>query len=293
MVSFWQPISKIALFSLTIVGTTLNVSSCTPANTSQVQTSPQSQQQQVIKISGSGSVYPALKSLVKTYETKNPQIKIDFLPPNQTEGGINGVKNNLVDIGLATRPLKPEEDNGKIAHREIAKDALLVATHPSVTGVKNLTTENLKAIYSGAIANWKQLGGPDAKIVLLDRPEDESAKKLLRKYYLGQDLKNSPSATILSQESELIAALQETPYAIGAFSLAYAIGNQLPVNQLSLNGITPTPENVLTDKYQMVRHINIISQKTPSSSTQGFIDFATSPEGKLILLKAGFAPIKK
>jgi phosphate transport system substrate-binding protein len=215
------------------------------------------------------------------------------LPPSQSESTIAGVKEGLLDLGSISKQLTPEELGDKLAYREIAKDALLVATHPSVTGVNNLTTENLKGIYSGAITNWKQIGGPDAKIIVLDRPEDESTKRLLRKYYLGEQLKNSPTAVIMRQEPDLIAAIGTNPYSIGAFSLAYAIFHQLPANRLSLNGIAPTPENVRSNKYQMIRTIGIVSAKIPSEASQEYIDFALSREGREILNKSGFVPSVK
>jgi phosphate transport system substrate-binding protein len=124
-----------------------------------------------------------------------------------------------------------------------------------------VTTEQLKGIYSGSIKNWQELGGPDAKIVVLDIPK-EVAENLLRKYYLSQDLKISSEAVVLRRESELIAAIQNTPYSIGAFSLAYAISHKLPVNHLSLNGVEPSLENIKNNKYPMIIPIGITIKNT-------------------------------
>ncbi|WP_017316125.1 substrate-binding domain-containing protein [Mastigocladopsis repens] len=261
--------------------TSSNASTNTPADT---------QAQPEIKIGGSGSTYPAMKILANAYIAKVQNTKFTFLPPNQSESAIAGVKDGVLEVASISKQLKPEENDGTLQYQETAKDALLVATHPSVKGVTNLTTANLKAIYSGAIKNWKEIGGPDAKIIVLDRPEDESAKRLLRKHYLGKDLKNSQTAVILREENDLMTALQNTPYSIGAFSLAYAISNQLPVNRLNLNGVEPTLENVQAGKYQMVRTIGTISKKTTSLAAQGFIDFAKSEQGAEALRKSGFVP---
>jgi phosphate transport system substrate-binding protein len=278
-----------ATLGMLIVGTTLlSLTSCTPISTNQKPA--ETPQQKTIKITGAGTVYQALQLLATAYEAKVKNTKVIFLPNNQSEGGITGLKNNLVDIGAVTRPLKPQEDNNQINYHEIAKDALLVATHPTVKGVTNLQTKDLKAIYSGAIKNWRDLGGPDAKIIVLDRPEDESAKKLLRQYYLGKDLKTTSKAVILQQEAELITALQDTPYSIGAFSLAYAVTKKLPANRLSLDGVAPTIANLQTDKYQMVRHLGIVFKDSSGETAKGFIDFALSKNGAEELLKFGFVP---
>ncbi|WP_427158441.1 substrate-binding domain-containing protein [Aliinostoc sp. HNIBRCY26] len=250
-----------------------------------------SQAQNIIKVGGSSSTTTVLKLLAKEYQAKNPQVKVDFTTNSQSEGAIASLKSNIIDIVGSSHKLKPEENNGQIQSRELATDLLLVATHSSVKGVTNLTTQQLQAIYRGDITNWQQLGGPNAKIVVLDRPEDESAKKLLRKYYLGKE-KTTTKAVILNKEGELIDTLQSTPYTIGAFSLATSVINQLPVNRLSLNGISPKIENFTNGKYQMVRHIEIIWSKKPSPSTQDFIDFVFSQEGSKILDKNGFVPAK-
>ncbi|MEM7715080.1 MAG: substrate-binding domain-containing protein [Cyanobacteria bacterium P01_A01_bin.68] len=249
-------------------------------------------QQQEIQIASSSSTYLATKILTDSYQAKNSASQIKLLPPSQSESAIAGVKQRILDIGSVSRKLKPKEDDGSVKYTKFATDALTVATHPSVKGVKNLNTSQLKAIYSGKITNWKQLGGTDAQIVLLDRPEDESAKKLLRQYYLGKNLKSSPNAVILRQEPELINSVENTPYSIGAFSLGYTISNQSTVNRLSLNGIEPTIENVKAGKYSMVRHLGVVHSKTPSKETQYFLDFIFSKQGKESLKKSGFLPSK-
>ncbi|MBD2167557.1 substrate-binding domain-containing protein [Calothrix membranacea FACHB-236] len=266
-----------------------SINSTTPKNSRQIAGQTDSQAQKIIKMGSSSSTLTVSTLLAKAYEAQNKAIKIEFVSNSQSEGAIAALKNNLIEIASTSKQLKPEEDNGQIQYRELAKDLLVVATHNSVKGVSNLSTQQLKAIYKGEITNWQELGGPDAKIVVLDRPEDESAKKLLRKYYLGDD-KTTTKAVILNKEGELIETLQNIPNSIGAFSLAYSLINQLPVNRLSLNKVAPTQENLINGKYKMLRQIGIISSKKPSAQTQGFIDFIYSETGKKLLQKNGFVP---
>ncbi len=275
-------LSAIALLALP--SCTTSGSAPVPTATPNVATSTQAS----IKVGGSSSTLGLIKVLQDYYESSVKNVKITQLEPGQSENIIDGIKQKLVDLGAISKTLKPEENDGSLESREVAHDALLVATHPSVTGVKNLTTEDLKGIYSGAIANWKQVGGNDAKIVLLDRPEDESAKRLLRKHYLGTDLKSSPEAVVLRKEGELVQAIQSTPDSIGAFSLAHAISHKLSVNRLSLNGIEPTRENVKAGKYPMVRTISIVWHKNPTEATQALIQYISSPPGINAMEQSGF-----
>jgi phosphate transport system substrate-binding protein len=282
---------KLAFVSLTVAAIALTgLPSCIPT----IATSPSSTQtvadeQGRVRLGGSSSSEFMLKTIATAYENST-QAKAIVLEPGQSESVVLGVKQGLADIGAVSKTLKPTDLGDALTSRVIATDALLVATHPSVTGIKNLTTKDLKGIYSGQITNWKALGGPDAKIIVLDRPEDESAKKLLRKHYLGADLKTSPDAIVLRKEGELVAAIQSTAYSIGAFSLATAIAHQLPVNSLSLNAIEPTHANIQAGKYGMVRQIGLVWKKNPTAETQKLIDFAFSPEGLQHLRQIGLLP---
>jgi phosphate transport system substrate-binding protein len=249
--------------------------------------------QQEIKIGGSSSTYAAMKIITDGYSSKVKNTKVTFLPPSQSEVAIAGVKDGLIDLGSISKQLKPEEAGDTLQYHQVAKDALVLATNPSVKNIKNLTTENLKAIYSGKAKNWQEFGGIDAKIVVLDRPEDESAKKLLRKHYLGKDLKNSPLSVVLRKESDLIAAIQSTPNSIGVFSLAYAISNKLPINRLSINGIEATSENIKSEKYKMVRDIGIVSKKAPKSHVQALLDFALTSDATTLLNQSGFVVVNQ
>lgn len=241
-----------------------------------------------ITIIGASTPYPALEKLAEVYQTQ-ADVQINFLDSSQSSGGIAAVKEGVVELGTVTRPPKPEEQADNLTYREIARDLLLVAVHPSVENIDGLTTEALQAVYSGKATNWREFGGPDAEIVVLDRAEDTSAKRLLRSHYLGDTLENAPNAIMLRRESNVIEALQNTPYSIGTLSRARATTQSLPVNHLSLDGIEPTPEKLSAGQYSMARSLGIVWQGTPSASTQGFIDFVFSPEGRAVLEQAGFA----
>ncbi|MEG4058697.1 MULTISPECIES: substrate-binding domain-containing protein [unclassified Microcoleus] len=288
-----QNLLSVALTAIALLGLPSCSTTTSSATTTTAPTTAATQTQTSIKVGGSSSTLGVIKVLQTNYEATAKNVKITQLEPGQSENIIDGIKQTLVDLGVISKKLKPEENDGTLESSEVVHDALLVATHPSVTGVKNLTTEDLKGIYSGSITNWKELGGTDAKIVLLDRPEDESAKRLLREYYLGADLKNSLEAIVFRKEGELIDAIQSTPYSIGTFSLAHAISEKLPVNRLSLNGVEPTRENVKAGKYPMVRTISILWHKKPSEATQALIKYISSPPGINAMEESGFISVSQ
>ncbi|WP_460207814.1 substrate-binding domain-containing protein [Scytonema sp. NUACC21] len=244
--------------------------------------------QQEIRIVGDASTYLAMNILADAYISQVKNAQVSFVPANQSMAILAGVKNDLFDIGSVSEQLTLKDRT--LEYREVAKDAILVATHSSVEGITNLTTDNLKAIYTGTLKNWKEMGGPDAEIIVLDLPEEESAKRLLRSYYLGEDLKNSKTAILLREENDAIAAVQNVPYSIGAFSSGYATSKRLSANNLSLNGVAATPDNVQTGKYPMVRTIGIISKKSSYLKVKGFLAFVRSRQAAAVLCNSGFLP---
>ncbi|MEL6813296.1 MAG: substrate-binding domain-containing protein [Cyanobacteria bacterium J06598_3] len=281
-------------------GTTLLVAGCGMTSSATVSADgavtpvsvSDSSAEQTITLIGASTPYPALALLADAYsQGAKSTTDIVFLDSSQSSGGIEAVKKGLADLGTVTRSPKPKEADDQLTYRAIARDALVVATHPSVTGIHNLTTQDLQNIYSGQATNWKDFGGPDADIVVLDRAEDTSAKRLLRKYYLTETLSNAPNAIVLDRESDIIDALQSTPHSIGTLSLAKATTQNLPINRLRLDGIEPTAQNVASDEYPMHRTLGLVWYATPAATTQDFIAFISSAAGSTALQKAGFTPI--
>lgn len=261
----------------------------------------ESQAQQVIKIMGAASAYPPLESLAESYKSQVSGTNIVFLPGSHTAGGIVGVQNGLADIGIVSRGLLPEESRN-LRYSEFASDMLAVATYSGLTGVTNLSSDQLRAIYTGAVHNWSEVGGPDAEIVVLDRTNDDSAKTLLRKRYLGMESKSSPSAIILGTEGEMAGAIQDTPNSIGTISLGYALGitqnlgdplshQRLGINFLSLDGVAPTLDNAAAGKYPMVRTLGLVTTPTLSLAAQRFLDYVTSDAGAAGLRRCGLLPL--
>ncbi|NEP76208.1 PstS family phosphate ABC transporter substrate-binding protein, partial [Okeania sp. SIO2G5] len=160
-------------------------------------------------------------------------------------------------------------------------------------GIDTLTTQDLQAIYSGQSTNWSEFGGPDATIIVLDRAEDESAKRLLRKHYLGVDLENAPDAIVLRNESDLMESLQSTPYSIGAFSLAKSIANGISVNYLNLDGVEPTADNLANGRYTMARSLGLVWSSMSADRSQDFRDFIFSEGGANALTQIGYIPSPK
>jgi phosphate transport system substrate-binding protein len=235
-----------------------------------------------IKIGGSAETYEILEELAEGYREKSQAVEFKFLPNSQTSGGIQGVQDNILDIGAVGRSLTPEEQSETIEYHALAQNALVVVTHQSVGNLTDLTTEQLQGIYRGEIKNWQEIGGDNTPIVLIDIPEDESEKQLLREHYLGEDLEITKNAILLTDEAQALEAIATTEYSIGAIPLSEEI-TALPVNVLSLDGIEPTSENIEEGRYKMAQTLGIVFVPNNISPVRDFIDFVLSEEGREVI----------
>lgn len=266
-----------------VVGAMLVLTSCT-------QSEPIKGDRPTIKIGGSSEAYEVMKILTAAYAAEKEAIEFEFFQPSQTSGGVQGVKDGVIDIGLTSRELTESEKDSTIQYRAIAHSPMLLATNETVS-IQNLTTEEIKGIYSGEITNWQELGGTDAEIILLDLPEDEAEKKLLRRHYLG-DMKITSRAIVFSEDDQIIRALLSTPYSIGTVAKEDEIYEK-SINILTLDGISASPESIAQGKYKLSYTIGIVFSDKINPDTQNFIDYIFSEVGQKKLVSSGYVLIQQ
>jgi phosphate transport system substrate-binding protein len=240
-----------------------------------------------IVIGGAGSIVPVMQELAKAYLAKNSGDQIRIVPQSVgSSGGIKAVAAGRFAIGLSGRPLKPEEQSG-LAYRELGAMPVVFAVNGGVP-VTSLSQAQVCAIYQGKVASWKELGGPDLKLIPLTRNEDDSDKETVRKV-IGcyKNLTESPSVIMLTKGSEMKAALGGRPGTIGLTTHASANGSGGRYKALSLDGVAASPATVKAGKYKLVKAFAVVTRGAPNGAAKRFLDFAASAEGTEILSRAG------
>lgn len=242
-----------------------------------------------VRVSGSGTCLPLLRILTAEYPDATSEFV--YLPGLHSGGGIKGVANGDLEIGAVSRELTAEEAKLGLRYTLLSRDGLVIATHPSVP-LEGLTSQQVRDIYRGKYANWKELGGPDLPITILDRNEDESAKIILREYVLGKDLKITPKAVNLYYEPDMIEGLQSTVGAIGYFSLGYGLSQEVPVNMLKLDGVAPSVATIEDGSYKVIRPLGVVTAEDAGEQIDAFLEWATSAKAVELIKSRGFAPAK-
>ncbi|MBP0027014.1 substrate-binding domain-containing protein [Roseofilum sp. Guam] len=244
-----------------------------------------SSSQSTITIGGSSEAYPMLELLADAYDREN--VEIVFMSSSQSSGGLSGVRDNVLDIGAISIPVTAIEKTENLQYIPLVRNAVVLIVNEQVQGLDTLNTEAVQNIYRGGITNWKELGDIDGDIILVDIPEDETEKQLLREHYLGQDLTITPQAVLFEDDDEIVEAVSITPYSIGLIAYSEEL-EDFSVKSLALDGVAPTLENIQNEQYKMVQTIGIVALDQLKPTTEDFLNFISTPEAQSILESNGY-----
>lgn len=239
-----------------------------------------------LNISGSSACLPLLEVLVDGQTASDVTWRFTDSPGSGS--GIQGAASGELALGAVSRELQGDEVELDLTYTKLADDGLVFALHPSVQ-IDELTTQQVRDIYTGAYTNWSELGGPDLPIVLLDRHEDEPSKAIMREHVFGEALVVSPRAAALYTEADMVHGLESTVGAIGYISLGYGISNGIDVVYPALDGVVPSVESIRDGTYRIVRSLGIVTAEDPDPAVTAFVTWATSDQAKALMESEGFA----
>lgn len=249
-----------------------------------------------LSMGGSTTVEPIITSAMEVYLAEvDPQAELSYDAPGST-AGIRGVLNGVYDLGTASRALLLNEKEQGAVLTNIALDGLAVIVHETVP-IDDISLEDLASIYVGEIKNWKDLGGPDHEIVVVNRDEASGTlgafEELVLERIYGDDGRFIREALITESNGNMATMVTQTPYSIGYGSLAIIDRVENSGGKaLTIGGIEDTAENVLTGKYPIVRPLSFVSFGKPEGTVLTFIEFLLSPRGQEIILEAKYVPLQ-
>ena len=241
-----------------------------------------------ITISGSTSVGPTMEVLAEVYE-KNNDVNIEV----QQVGSSAGIKNTIdgtSDLGMSSRDLKDEETK-EVDGTQIAIDGIAVITN-TANKVTDLTSEQVKDIFTGKITNWKEVGGEDAQIVVVSREDGSGTRDGFQDILGFESDELIKDAQICDGSGNVKSTVEGNENAIAYISFGY-LGDTL--NDVKIDGVEPTDANVVDGKYPISRPFIVVNKKDGLSDVaKAFVDFIMSEEGQNIVAEEGFikAPTK-
>ena len=261
-----------------------------------------------IDVTGSNTVTPISTLFAEEFMSDNPKVNIAVSGPG-SGAGIAALINGTTDICQSSRPVKQAEIDQaatrgiNVVETRIATDAIAVIVHPA-NPVTELTIEQLSGIYTGAITNWKQVGGSDAPIVALARDTNSGTHVYFKEAIVqmeglpGEDssLEYGGSVQLLPSTSTGVTQVGQNPNAVFYIGLGYMEESvkALGIKKTSDSSpVLPSLQTALDDTYPVSRGLFYYTDGEPEGLIKAFIDFALSDEGQALVESAGFVPVVK
>jgi len=246
-----------------------------------------------LHIEGSTTVGPIADGFAEVFKDMYPDVVITV---NKSGSGTGAAAliDSRCDIATMSRFMKPQEfknavDKGvlPVAH-VVAMDGVCVVVHPS-NPISALSIEQVRDIYLGKIKNWDQIGGPSAPIVAISRDTSSGTYETFEGFVMkGQ--KMDSSVEYVSTNPQAFARVKNTRGAIGYVGFGFV---QTGVKALTLDGIKPSKQTILSGKYPVSRPLFMFTNGYPElgSTAHKFVTFHLTERGQEVVEDKGFVPV--
>ena len=275
------------LTALMLIGgmAVLGLQACTSINAAP-QAAPTKTRKLVI--TGSSTVAPLMAEIAKRYEKTYDGARVDVQAGGSSRG-IADVRQGVADIGMVSRSLKPQEQ--ELGVFTIALDGIAVIVHRD-NPISQVSNQQIVDIYTDKLNNWRQVGGTNAPITVINKAEGHSTLELFTTHFELDPLRIRADVVIGDNEQG-IKTIAGNPNAIGYVSVGsatYHTQQGTPLKTLPLQGISPTLSNVRDQIFPLVRPLNLVVQGQTTDNQEQFIKFAQSPQVHDIVEAQYFVP---
>ncbi|WP_027718822.1 phosphate ABC transporter substrate-binding protein [Desulfovirgula thermocuniculi] len=243
-----------------------------------------------ITVVGSTAMQPLVEQAAQQFMQKHPRARI------VVQGGGSGTGLSQVAAGAAhigNSDIFAEEKQGidasQLTDHKVCAQGFALIVHPAVN-VDGLSRQQIKDIFTGKVTNWKEVGGPDQKIVIIHRPKGSGTRATFVKYVM-EGVEDRAQGMEQDSSGAVRKVVSETPGAISYLALPYVDKN---VKALKIDSAEPTVENIATGKYPFWSYAHMYTKGQPQGLAKAFIDYMLSGEvQEQIVPKMGYIPITK
>lgn len=239
---------------------------------------------ETVTLAGSTAFQPFAEKLADLYMTQHPGASVSVQGGGSTVG-IQSALQGTAQIGMADL-VKLPHDAESLTATVVARDGVAVIVNPGNV-VTNLTTDQIRDIFNGKLANWKEVGGPDRPVTVVSREAGSGTRASFEQIVGGVRL----AATALIQDSN--GTIRETVAndinAIGYLSHGLVNGS---IKGVSVDGADCTTACVASGQYKLVRPVYFLTRPDAAPATRQFIAYVLSDAGQDQIRKDGLLPAK-
>jgi phosphate transport system substrate-binding protein len=263
-----------------------------PADSSGGKTAPQpTGDTGTVRVSGSSALQPLVNAAKEQFEQKNKGISVE-VSAGGSKKGLADVAAGAVQIGDSDI-FAPADLAGQLVDHKVAVVGFAaMANKGAGDKVTALSMADLAKVFSGAVTNWKDLGGDPQPIVVINRAPNSGTRAVFGNIVLGGD-KFVESQTE-DNSGALVAKLKQTKGAISYLALSFA-DPDLRVLSLKKDKdvIEPTQANITAGTYPIWSYEHMFTKGAPTGATKVFLDYMTSADFQEHALPnvKGFIPV--
>jgi len=247
---------------------------------------------------GSTTVMPIVSAASTAYHASHPDVNIT-VSGGGSGVGVASIIQGTADIGMASRAIDPAEKaqlGDAVNVVTVAKDAVavVVSKRVFVGGVRQLSLQQIADIYRGKIRNWKDVGGPDARILVIDKEASRGTRHVFAEIVLGNAHARADGASIISgSNNEEQAIVSRSDNAIGMLSNAWLNDAVRGVAVVSHGvAVLPSIEHVRDGSYPISRGLHVMFARNAAPAVHDFVSFLLSEDGQKIVEQSGYLPVR-
>ncbi len=248
---------------------------------------------ETLQIDGSTTVGPIADAFAEYFMRTNPGLEITVKKTGSGDGAA-ALIDSRCDIATLSRFMKDKEFKSAVDHNvlpvahAIAMDGVCIIVHPSNT-VSALTTAQVRDIYKGNIKNWKEIGGPDAEIVIVSRDTSSGTYETFHEKVMNKE-ELAKNVEYVNSNPQAQARVKTTAGAISYVGIGFV---DAEVKALKIDGIAPTKQTIANGTYPVARPLFMFTNGYPKlgSMTFKFCTFYLTEKGQEIILAKGFVPV--
>ena len=207
-----------------------------------------------------------------------PHSKFSINTKPESGGGENATAAGKTDLGGVAREVKPEILAKDVKKFLIGRDAIAVLVHAS-NPVDELSSEQLKGIFTGKITNWREVGGRDLPIRVYIVNSQSATRKVFARAVLGGEPYGGDRIETIRPDPRIAEKVASEEGAIGQLSFALA-GNNPAIKRIRPDGEEPSVRN---PNYPITRPLHLITKGEPKGDVKQFIEWALSDAGQAVV----------
>lgn len=250
-----------------------------------------------LRVSGSTTINPVVSEAAEALRQKKG-LGITIDTAGGSTGGINALGDGRADVGMSSRALKNSDrkkfPSASFHPTPIGQDAVSMVVGADVWngGVKSLTASQIRGLYEGKITNWKEVGGPDQRVVFLNREPGRGEWEVFTKFlYPGQKDAPRTNHAMVGSNEETRNKTGGTRGAVTFLSTPWADGKRvfaLAIKDADGKVIEATGATIANGTYPMSRPLFVITKGEPTGSAKVLIDYLLSEPGQELVAKHGY-----